>query len=116
MENLDLLQINNHQRIAFHSPCTLQHGQQLNGFVENILQGVGYTLADVADSHLCCGSAGTYSILQVEISTKLLTRKLEALTIDQPDIIVTANIGCQLHLSSKSDHQVQHWIALLDLD
>ncbi len=114
VENLESLQINNNQRIAFHSPCTLQHGQQLNGQVEDILKRLGFTLTDVVDSHLCCGSAGTYSILQPEISTKLLSNKLDALTGDQPDIIVTANIGCQLHLGSQSKQAVHHWIELLD--
>jgi len=114
VENLESLQINNNQRIAFHSPCTLQHGQQLNGQVEDILKRLGFTLTDVVDSHLCCGSAGTYSILQPEISAKLLSNKLDALTGDQPDIIVTANIGCQLHLGSQSKQAVHHWIELLD--
>lgn len=114
VENLESLQITNNQRIAFHSPCTLQHGQQLNGQVEDILKRLGFTLTDVVDSHLCCGSAGTYSILEPEISTKLLSNKLDALTGDQPDIIVTANIGCQLHLGTKSTHAVHHWIELLD--
>ena len=114
-ENLDLLKIDDNKlRVAFHSPCTLQHGQQLNGQVEDILARLGFELTDVADKHLCCGSAGTYSILQSEISGKLLTRKLEALTIDEPDIIVTANIGCQLHIGGESTLRVQHWIELLD--
>jgi len=113
-ENLDSLKVTNKQRIAFHSPCTLQHGQQLNGQVEAILSGLGFTLTNVADSHLCCGSAGTYSILQKQKSALLLNNKLEALTADQPDIIVTANIGCQLHLATQAEQSVQHWIELLD--
>ncbi len=113
-ENLECLHIANKQRIAFHSPCTLQHGQQLNGQVETILKGLGFTLTEVADSHLCCGSAGTYSLLQREKSGQLLSNKLEALTVEQPDIIVTANIGCQLHLATQAKQSVQHWIELLD--
>ena len=113
-ENLDALNITNKQRIAFHSPCTLQHGQQLNGQVETILTGLGFTLTEVADSHLCCGSAGTYSLLQKEKSALLLSNKLAALTADEPDIIVTANIGCQLHLGTQAKQSVQHWIELLD--
>ncbi len=113
-ENLELLQIKNQQRIALHSPCTLGHAQKLSGHVEKILHSLGFTLVEVADNHLCCGSAGTYSILQSELSSKLLTNKLAALTIDMPDKIVTANVGCQLHLGTKSEQQVQHWIELLD--
>lgn len=114
VENLESLQVTSNQRIAFHSPCTLQHGQQLNGQVEDILKRLGFTLTDVVDSHLCCGSAGTYSILQPEISAKLLNNKLDALTGDQPDIIVTANVGCQLHLETQAKQAVHHWIELLD--
>lgn len=114
LENIESLQISSSQRIAFHSPCTLQHGQQLNGQVEAILKRLGFTLTDVVDSHLCCGSAGTYSILQPELSQQLLSNKLDALTGDQPDIIVTANVGCQLHLGTQSKQLVQHWIELLD--
>ena len=100
--------------MAFHSPCTLQHGQQLNGQVEGILQQLGFKLTEVPDSHLCCGSAGTYSILQPKLSQQLLNNKLQALNTEQPDIIVTANVGCQLHLNTKSQILVRHWIELLD--
>ncbi|MCU7852019.1 MAG: glycolate oxidase subunit GlcF [Candidatus Thiodiazotropha sp. (ex Monitilora ramsayi)] len=100
--------------IAFHSPCTLQHGQKLPGIVESILQRLDYKLTPVADNHLCCGSAGTYSLLQSELSQQLLTQKLSSLTEGQPDLIATANIGCQLHLASQSEIPVQHWIELLD--
>lgn len=113
-ENLDALQVNRDRRIAFHSPCTLQHGQQLNGVVEEILQRVGFTLAEVADAHLCCGSAGTYSILQPELSQQLLQNKLRHLGADAPELIATANVGCQLHLASGADVPVMHWIELLD--
>lgn len=101
-------------RVAFHSPCTLQHAQQLQGVVEAMLERVGYRLTEVADAHLCCGSAGTYSILQPALSKQLLDRKLEALQSDAPDIIATANIGCQLHLAGASRVPVRHWIELLD--
>lgn len=101
-------------KVAFHCPCTLQHALKQDGVVEQILQQAGIELAATKDKHLCCGSAGTYSILQPELSKKLLNNKLEALTIDQPDRIVTANIGCQLHLETKADVPVQHWIELLD--
>lgn len=102
------------QKVAFHSPCTLQHGQQLNGVVEGILSKAGFTLTPVTDAHLCCGSAGTYSILQPELSQQLLNDKLQALQTPEPDIIATANIGCQMHLGSAADKKVLHWIELLD--
>ena len=102
------------QKVAFHSPCTLQHGQQLDGVVESILKRAGFTLTAVPDAHLCCGSAGTYSILQPELSHRLLANKLAALEQDDPDVIATANIGCQMHLASQADRPVRHWIELLD--
>ena len=102
-----------YQHVAFHSPCTLQHGQKLTGIVEPILSQLGYTLAHVTDSHLCCGSAGTYSFLQPAISQKLLDNKLTSLTRERPELIVTANIGCQMHMASKAQVPVKHWIELL---
>ena len=102
------------KRVAFHSPCTLQHGLKLNGVVENILQKTGFELTAVADTHLCCGSAGTYSILQAELSQQLLINKLTALQAQQPQVIATANIGCQLHLATGTKLRVVHWIELLD--
>ena len=104
------------KRIAFHSPCTLQHGQSLNGLVESILTRLGFTLTEVPDAHLCCGSAGTYSIMQPKISSQLLTNKLDALGAAGPQVIATANIGCQLHLASQSKVPVVHWLELLTSD
>jgi glycolate oxidase iron-sulfur subunit len=101
-------------RIAFQSPCSLQHGQQLRGKVEGLLQGAGFELTPVAEGHLCCGSAGTYSILQPELSGKLRERKLSALAAGDPGIIATANIGCLVHLQAASRKPVRHWIQLLD--
>lgn len=98
--------------IAFQSPCSLQHGQQLSGVVETLLQRFGYNPLPVRDSHLCCGSAGSYSLLQAELSQQLRTQKLAALTAVVADRIVTANIGCQLHLSS-ADCSVSHWIEMV---
>ena len=100
-------------KIAFHSSCTLQHGQKLDGVVEGILRKAGFNLSAVGDAHLCCGSAGTYSILQPKLSQQLLRNKLSALEQHQPEIIATANIGCQLHLSSRANIPVKHWIELL---
>lgn len=102
------------KHIAFHSPCTLQHSQQLNGVVESLLTQYGFELSYVNDAHLCCGSAGTYSILQENLSQQLLHNKLTALQKNKPELIVTANIGCQLHLQTQADVPVKHWIELLD--
>jgi glycolate oxidase iron-sulfur subunit len=116
VRTLDLSRINIEglpKKIAFHSPCTLQHGQQLSGVVEEILTRAGFELLPVADSHLCCGSAGTYSILQPELSRKLLSNKLESLQSRQPELITTANIGCQLHLGTEARVPVLHWVELL---
>jgi glycolate oxidase iron-sulfur subunit len=99
---------------AFQSPCTLQHGQQLRGKVEPLLAKAGYALASVDDPHLCCGSAGTYSVLQPAISRELRGRKLAAL--GTPDVIATANIGCLSHLQGASARPVRHWIELLDVE
>jgi len=101
-------------KAAFHSPCTLQHGQQLRGKVEAILSRSGYDLTAVPDAHLCCGSAGTYSILQPELSAQLRTRKLNALAGGMPACIATANIGCLSHLQGGSTLPVRHWIELVD--
>ena len=102
------------RRIAVHAPCTLQHGQKLPGVVENILTELGFELTEIRDSDLCCGSAGSYSLLQPELSQQLRDNKLDALQRGKPELIVTANVGCQLHLASGSDVPVRHWIELLD--
>ena len=100
--------------VAFHAPCTLQHGQRLTGVVERILERLGFELTDVADAHLCCGSAGTYSLLQPELAGRLRERKLAALQAGAPTLIATANIGCQLHLEGGAEVPVRHWIELVD--
>jgi glycolate oxidase iron-sulfur subunit len=99
---------------AVHCPCSLQHALKLADSVEPLLQAAGLVTTKTKSKHLCCGSAGTYSILQPELSGKLLDNKLAALNIDNPDRIVTANVGCQLHLASKAKVPVQHWIELID--
>jgi glycolate oxidase iron-sulfur subunit len=101
------------RRVAYHAPCSLQHGQQINGAVEDILQRCGYELLPVADKHLCCGAAGTYTLLQPELSARLRENKLAALQQSQPDFIVSANVGCELHLASAANVPVKHWIELL---
>jgi glycolate oxidase iron-sulfur subunit len=102
------------QRVAFHPPCTLQHGQQIRGKVEGVLRAVGVDVELCADSHLCCGSAGTYSVLQPELSYRLRDNKLANLQATKPDVIVSANVGCQTHLQSGTDLPVTHWIELID--
>ncbi len=101
-------------KVAFHAPCTLQHGQRIVGVIEELLTRAGYELTPVADKHLCCGSAGTYSILQKDLSQQLLRNKLSALQSGNPAQIVTANIGCQRHLQSGTDLPVRHWVELID--
>ena len=102
------------RKVAFHSPCTLQHGMKLKERVEEILHALGLELTPVPDAHLCCGSAGTYSILQPEISNVLRKNKLAALESGKPDVIASANIGCMLHLADGATVKVRHWIELLD--
>lgn len=114
-EDLSQLQLQGlGRKTAVHCPCSLQHAQQLGGLVEQILQQAGVELTRTQNGHLCCGSAGTYSILQPEMSQQLLSNKLRDLTVGNPEQIVTANIGCQLHLGTKSSVPVKHWIELLD--
>lgn len=102
------------RRIAFHCPCTLQHAQKLGGAVEAVLCRLGFDLTPVADAHLCCGSAGTYSITQPELARRLRDNKLDALEAGRPDAIVTANVGCQSHLNGAGRKPVQHWIELVE--
>jgi glycolate oxidase iron-sulfur subunit len=102
------------QKLSFHSPCTLQHGMQIRGSVETILLSAGFELAFVPDSHLCCGSAGTYSLLQPDLSQQLLTNKVKSLESGHPNQIVTANIGCLTHIQGGTQIPVRHWIEVLD--
>jgi glycolate oxidase iron-sulfur subunit len=100
--------------VAFQAPCTLQHGMKIRGQVERLLADAGFTLVPVAEAHLCCGSAGTYSILQPELSRRLKANKLETLQANRPDVIASANIGCITHLQSEAAIPVRHWIELVD--
>ena len=102
------------KRVAWQAPCTLQHGQGVDDKVAELLVKVGYELVPVADAHLCCGSAGTYSILQPEWSLQLKANKLSALQEHQPDLIATANVGCQSHLATDAAVSVLHWVELLN--
>lgn len=100
--------------ISYHEPCTLQHGQKLGGLVESILTQFGYEKKPIKDSHICCGSAGTYSIFETEISNQLKESKLKNLKASNPEMIVTSNIGCLMHLQKGSSIPVKHWVELLD--
>ncbi|MBI3714682.1 MAG: glycolate oxidase subunit GlcF [Betaproteobacteria bacterium] len=105
------------QTLAFHSPCSLQHGLKIKDVVEGLLRDAGYELTQVPDGHLCCGSAGTYSLLQSELSQQLLANKVKALESGRPAMVVTANIGCLAHLegglNASSRVPIRHWIELL---
>ncbi|MYM30944.1 glycolate oxidase subunit GlcF [Duganella sp. CY15W] len=101
-------------RVAYHPPCTLQHGQQIRGKVESVLRAAGVDVVLCADSHLCCGSAGSYSLLQPELSLQLRDRKLANLVETGAQTIVSANVGCTAHLQSGTETPVMHWIELID--
>ena len=109
-----LIQPAQREKIAFHAPCTLQHRQKIVGVIERLLSTAGFELCAVNDAHLCCGSAGTYSILQPKLSQQLRDNKLAALQSGAPHTIATANIGCLTHLQSGADVPVRHWIELID--
>ncbi|MGV8898044.1 MAG: glycolate oxidase subunit GlcF [Burkholderiaceae bacterium] len=102
------------KRVAYHPPCTLQHGQQIRGKVEGVLRAAGVDVTLCADSHLCCGSAGTYSVLQPALSYQLRDNKLTNLEASAPELIVSGNIGCITHLQSGTATPVRHWIELID--
>jgi glycolate oxidase iron-sulfur subunit len=102
------------KRVAYHPPCTLQHGQQIRGKVESLLRALGVDVQLCADSHLCCGSAGTYSILQSELAMQLRDNKLANLAAANAEMIVSGNIGCLTHLQSGTATPVRHWIELID--
>ncbi|MCH2338809.1 glycolate oxidase subunit GlcF [Pseudomonas sp. NPDC047963] len=111
---LERLKVETDKRMAFHCPCTLQHAQKLGGAVEDVLTRLGFHLTAVPDAHLCCGSAGSYSITQPEISHQLRDNKLNALESGKPEVIVTANIGCQTHLDGVGRTPVRHWIEIVE--
>ena len=100
-------------KVAVHTPCTLQHGQKKPDAIEALLNAAGAELIETGEKHLCCGSAGTYSILQPEIANGLTTRKVDQLEKNTPDIIVTGNVGCQLQLQNHASTQVVHWVEFL---
>ncbi|HLU78600.1 MAG TPA: glycolate oxidase subunit GlcF [Burkholderiaceae bacterium] len=113
-EDLEAIRIQDEGRTAFHCPCTLQHAQRLGGLAQQVLTRLGFNLTPVPDAHLCCGSAGTYSLTQPELSQRLRDKKLDALESGRPDRIITANIGCQTHLDAAGRTPVRHWIEWVD--
>lgn len=110
VEQLSLQVRRQEERVVFHPPCTLQHAQKIRGEVEKVLESLGAEVLPLADSHLCCGSAGTYSILQPAVAEELRDRKLQALQVSRPDVILSANVGCIMHLGGASEIPVRHWI------
>jgi len=114
LTELEQLDVKADKRMAFHCPCTLQHAQKLGGAVEDVLKRLGFQLTAVPDAHLCCGSAGSYSITQPALSKQLRDNKLTALESGTPEVIVTANIGCQTHLDGAGRTPVRHWIEIVE--
>lgn len=101
-------------RVAYHSACSLQHGQQIKTHPKTLLKKAGFEVVEPADSHLCCGSAGTYNLMQPEISGQLKTRKIKTLEAKDPDIIAAGNIGCMMQIGSGTDTPMVHTVELLD--
>ncbi len=112
-EDITKLKPNSYSPVAYHPPCTLQHGQKLAGSVENLLDSIGVKRIPFSESHLCCGAAGSYTLLQPKLSKRLKKRKLQNISREQPEIIVTANIGCLHHLASGTSTPVRHWVELI---
>ena len=101
-------------KVAYHAACSLQHGQQIKTHPKTLLKKAGFTVLEPADSHLCCGSAGTYNLMQPEISGQLRDRKVQTLEALKPDIIAAGNIGCMMQIGSASETPIVHTVELLD--
>ena len=101
-------------RVAYHAACSLQHGQQIKTYPKDLLRRVGFKVLEPADSHLCCGSAGTYNLMQPEISSQLKDRKIETLEAKIPDVITAGNLGCMIQIGSGTDIPIMHTVELLD--
>ena len=111
---LDLPKADMGHRVAYHAACSLQHGQQIKTYPKDLLKRAGFTVVEPADSHLCCGSAGTYNLMQPEISGQLKARKVETLEATKPEIIAAGNIGCMMQIGSGTDIPIVHTVELLD--
>ena len=101
-------------RVAYHAACSLQHGQQIKTYPKDLLKKVGYEVVEPRDSHLCCGSAGTYNLMQPEISQELKGRKVKTLEDKSPEVIAAGNIGCMMQIGSGTDIPIVHTVELLD--
>jgi glycolate oxidase iron-sulfur subunit len=101
-------------RVAYHAACSLQHGQQIKGVPKTLLKAVGFEVVEPRDAHLCCGSAGTYNLMQPEISRQLKARKVETLEARRPDVVATGNIGCMMQIGGATDVPVVHTVELID--
>jgi len=102
-------------RVAYHAACSLQHAQKRSGAVESLLQKAGFEVLIPRDAHLCCGAAGSYTLLQPEMSERLAQNKAENLLALQPDFIATGNIGCQVQIAGATQTPTLHWVQLLDM-
>ncbi|MEM9638083.1 MAG: heterodisulfide reductase-related iron-sulfur binding cluster, partial [Pseudomonadota bacterium] len=100
--------------VAYHAACSLQHGQQIKTYPKDLLKRAGFTIVEPSDPHLCCGSAGTYNLMQPEISKKLKDRKVRTLEAKQPDVIAAGNIGCMMQIGSGTKLPIVHTVELLD--
>lgn len=112
--DLDLPKGTQGLRVAYHAACSLQHGQQIKTHPKTLLKQAGFTVVEPVDSHLCCGSAGTYNLLQPEISVQLKTRKVDTLMATSPQVIAAGNIGCMMQIGSGAGVPVVHTVELLD--
>lgn len=112
--DLNEMKLRRTRKLAFHSPCTLQHAQSLVTTTQDVLSALGFELTQVPNAHLCCGSAGTYSLLQPKLARQLRDGKVAALESGAPDEIVSANIGCISHLGAAANVRVRHWIEIVD--
>ena len=114
LADLDLPAANAGLRVAYHAACSLQHGQKIKDAPKRLLKRAGFEVVEPADSHLCCGSAGTYNLMQPEISGQLKARKVETLEAKAPDVIAAGNIGCMMQIGSGTATPVVHTVELLD--
>ena len=111
---LDMPQGRQDLTVAYHAACSLQHGQQIKTYPKDLLKRAGFKVVEPADSHLCCGSAGTYNLMQPEISKKLKARKVQTLEAKSPDVIAAGNIGCMMQIGSGTEVPIVHTVELLD--
>ncbi|WP_417808292.1 glycolate oxidase subunit GlcF [Thioclava sp.] len=114
LEKIGIPEASGNMRVAYHAACSLQHGQQIKSAPKDLLKRAGFEVVEPADSHLCCGSAGTYNLLQPEISDELKRRKVATLEAKSPQVIAAGNIGCMVQIGGGTDVPVVHTVELLD--